>query len=110
MRAARGRAEVVRLGQLRVEAPDLLRFAWDRGVRRLLCEGGGQMNFDLFAAGAVDEVFVTVAPWILGGREAPTPVDGDGLPWSGRIALDLVSCETEGSEVYLHYRVRGKTA
>lgn len=110
VRAAAGRAEIVRVGERRVGAADVLEFAWDRGVRALLCEGGGEVNFELFAAGAVDELYVTVAPWVLGGREAPTPADGEGLPWSGRIALDLVSCETEGGEVYLRYRVHGKTA
>jgi 2,5-diamino-6-(ribosylamino)-4(3H)-pyrimidinone 5'-phosphate reductase len=105
---ARSRAEIVRLGVDRISAADLLGFSWGRGVRRLLCEGGGELNFDLFAAGAVDEVYVTVAPWILGGRRAPTPVDGDGLVWNDRVALELLTVERENGEIYLHYRVSGR--
>lgn len=49
------------------------------GVKRLLCEGGGQLNEALFRAGLVDEVNLTVCPLVLGGRDAPTIADGCGV-------------------------------
>lgn len=47
------------------------------GVRRLLCEGGGTVNSQFFHLGAADEIFVTVAPLIVGGNANLTPVEGD---------------------------------
>lgn len=47
-------------------------------IRRLLCEGGGELNDALFRAGLVDEVHLTLCPLLLGGRAAPTPADGSG--------------------------------
>ena len=48
-------------------------------VKRLLIEGGGQVNFDLFRAGLIDEVYLTLCPKIIGGRDVTTSVEGDGF-------------------------------
>lgn len=53
-----------------------LRNEW--GVRRLLCEGGGELNAALFEAGLVDELHLTICPFVFGGRRAPTIADGAG--------------------------------
>lgn len=48
-------------------------------VKRLLCEGGGELNDALFRAGVVDELHLTVCAKIFGGRAAPTIADGRGF-------------------------------
>jgi riboflavin-specific deaminase-like protein len=47
-------------------------------IKRLLCEGGGELNDALFRAGLVDEVHLTICPKIFGGRAAPTIAEGPG--------------------------------
>jgi len=54
-----------------------LRKQWH--VKRLLCEGGGELNDAVFRAGLVDELHLTICPIIFGGRRAPTIADGKGL-------------------------------
>jgi riboflavin-specific deaminase-like protein len=54
-----------------------LRKKWD--VKRLVCEGGGELNDALFRTGLVDEVHLTICPKIFGGRLAPTISDGLGV-------------------------------
>jgi riboflavin-specific deaminase-like protein len=49
------------------------------GVKRLLCEGGGELNDALFRANLVDEINLTICPKIFGGRTAPTMADGKGF-------------------------------
>ena len=49
-----------------------------RGLRRLLVEGGGGLVAQMFAWHCVDQVLAFIAPKIIGGRLAPTPVAGDG--------------------------------
>jgi riboflavin-specific deaminase-like protein len=55
-----------------------LRTEWN--VRRLLCEGGGELNDALFRADLVDEIHLTFCPQIFGGRTAPTIAEGKGFP------------------------------
>ena len=54
-----------------------LRAKWN--VKRLLCEGGGELNDALFRADLVDEINLTLCPKIFGGRTAPTIADGRGF-------------------------------
>ncbi|HEY1717196.1 MAG TPA: RibD family protein [Verrucomicrobiae bacterium] len=54
-----------------------LREKWN--VRRLLCEGGGELHGALIHAGLVDELHLTICPQIFGGRNAPTIADGEGF-------------------------------
>lgn len=79
------------------------------GAAVLLLEGGPDLNADFFALDAVDELFLTVGPRIIAGRDSLTAVEGP-LPFSRETMrqLQLVSAlpNEQTSEVYLHYRVR----
>jgi len=82
-----------------------LREKWK--VKRLLCEGGGEINAGLFEAGLVDEIHLTLCPVIFGGRTAPTMADGEGFQRLADAAqVKLVSQKRIGDELFLVYRVR----
>jgi 2,5-diamino-6-(ribosylamino)-4(3H)-pyrimidinone 5'-phosphate reductase len=81
-----------------------LRAKW--GVRRLLCEGGGEVNAGLFEEGLVDEVHHTLCPLVFGGRDAPTMADGRGFPTlADTTRLRLKSLKRVGDELFLVWRV-----
>lgn len=73
-----------------------------RGVRRVLCEGGPTLNTALFKAGLVDEIFLTVAPKLIGGEDPLTIVKGSSL---GVIHLELRSLVELHGELFLKYGV-----
>ena len=86
-----------------------LRAHW--GVKRLLLEGGGDLNFAIFREALVDELHLTICPLLLGGREAPTIADGlgiDRLPKATR--FELQSMQTFGDELFLVYRKPRRSA
>jgi 2,5-diamino-6-(ribosylamino)-4(3H)-pyrimidinone 5'-phosphate reductase len=96
-------AEVWTVGRGRVDVAELLARLTARGVKRLLVEGGGDLNWSFVEKDLVDEIYVTVAPVIFGGREAPTPVEGAGFDMAGRRRLRLVSAETVDGEIFCRY-------
>jgi len=63
-----------------VDLHALLTLLTARGIATVLVEGGGTMLGSLFDAGLIDRVVAYVAPVIVGGREAPGPVGGRGVP------------------------------
>jgi 5-amino-6-(5-phosphoribosylamino)uracil reductase len=73
-------------------------------VKRLVCEGGGELNDALFRAGLVDELHLTVCPKIFGGRLAPTIAEGLGFPNLAQVApFALKSARRVGDEMFLVY-------
>lgn len=52
----------------------------DLGIEHLLLEGGGTLNFAMLAADMIDEIYLTLCPFIIGGVDAPTTFDGRGFP------------------------------
>jgi riboflavin-specific deaminase-like protein len=79
-----------------------LRAKWN--VKRLVVEGGGELNAALFRAGLVDELHLTVCPKIFGGREAPAIAGGAGvLQLADAAQLQLKSARRVGDELFLVY-------
>ena len=55
----------------------------------------------------VDNIRVTVAPIIIGGSQAPTLVDGEGIAnISNAIRLIPISVRRHGKEIILSYKVK----
>jgi riboflavin-specific deaminase-like protein len=82
--------EVYRVGIGRVDLTQAMATLVQRGIARMLVEGGGSLNFELLRLGLVDEVQVFIAPLIFGGATAPTLADGSG-------GLDVRLTQTEAA-------------
>jgi riboflavin-specific deaminase-like protein len=89
---------------VRLDVPGLTEMLADlraRGVRALLSEGGPTVHGALWAAGVVDELYLTIAPLITGDADEPNIVEGGRLPEA--VDLELVSVDRVGSELFLRY-------
>lgn len=98
-------AEVWRVGRGRVDVAGLLTRLRARGVERLLVEGGGELNWEIVEQDLLDELYVTVAPCLLGGRNAPTLLEGEGLGMRGIVRLRLAAVDRHGDELYCRFEV-----
>jgi riboflavin biosynthesis pyrimidine reductase len=109
--AARLAANGSRLEVIDVAGHDPRTISWpralaalrDAGLRRVSCEGGPSVNAQLLAQGLVDEVFLTIAPRVLGGGASTlTGFAGtDPLP----VPLRVRSVVPVGDELLVRYEV-----
>jgi 2,5-diamino-6-(ribosylamino)-4(3H)-pyrimidinone 5'-phosphate reductase len=78
------------------------------GFRKILAEGGGELNWSLFKLGIVEELIVTISPKLVGGRSATTLVEGEGykkISEAINLKLNKVLQQDDG-ELVLFYKVR----
>jgi diaminohydroxyphosphoribosylaminopyrimidine deaminase/5-amino-6-(5-phosphoribosylamino)uracil reductase len=78
-----------------------------RRMTNVLVEGGGQLLGTLLDIGQIDEVHVFVAPKIVGGENAPSPIDGEGVgDIASAVELENARWQPIGPDIYLTGRVR----
>ncbi len=75
-------------------------------VRRLACEGGPTLFRALLERGLVDQLNLTIAPYMFGGAKAPTltGLRKEFLPAS--VHCSLIDTRTIGDECFLTYRIK----
>ena len=98
-------AEVWTVGKESVDFRELLSRLAARGIERLLVEGGGELNWGFVRDNLFDELYITLAPALLGGRDAPTPCEGDGFTMAEQRRLRLVSADVVDNEIFCRYAV-----
>lgn len=80
-----------------------------RDITSLLIEGGGTTHASAFEAGIVDKVMFFIAPKIIGGRDAVTPVEGQGIAlMDDAIELDNLAVRQVGEDILVEGYVRSK--
>ena len=110
VRTALGDKATVHLSQSRdVDLRDVLGVLQrDHKVRRVACEGGPILFRSMLAAGLVDELNLTIAPYLFGGAEAPTltGLSKEFLPKS--VECVLKTMRVVGDECFLTYRIKSR--
>jgi len=77
-----------------------------RRFTNVLVEGGGRLLGSLLDARQIDEVYVFVAPKLLGGATAATPIAGDGIAAiSEALPLETLEVQQVVGDLYLRARV-----
>ena len=100
-------AIVIVAGTKTVDLKELFFVLKKMGFNKILVEGGGELNWSILQLGIVNELMVTVAPRIVGGRTATTLVEGDGYERiSDGIKMELIKMSRQNNgEVVLYYKL-----
>lgn len=90
----------------RVDLDDLLQKLGEMQIDSLLIEGGSSLNFSALESGVVNRVHCYIAPKLVGGKQAKTPIGGEGISdLSQAVKLTLVSIEMVGEDILIDYEV-----
>ncbi|MET0781202.1 MAG: dihydrofolate reductase family protein, partial [Microbacterium sp.] len=97
-----GLATVVGLGAT-VTMADVLADLAERGVKRLMVEGGGKLHTQFLVDDLADELQLAVAPFFVGEAGAPRFVEAGPFPWTASRRANLADTRRIGDVVLLRY-------
>ena len=91
----------------KIDLRDLLRKLAEQGISHILIEGGGEIIASALKMKLVDRMVVFISPKIIGGRNAPTAVEGKGINRVREAAkLKDMKFRKVGSELVIEGQVR----
>jgi 2,5-diamino-6-(ribosylamino)-4(3H)-pyrimidinone 5'-phosphate reductase len=101
-------AQVLVYGNGKVNLRNLFQQLEKMGLKKIIVEGGGEINWSVLKLGLVDELVVTISPVVIGGRDAITLVEGKGFTnISNGIKMKLSNKIIQNkNEIVLFYKLR----
>lgn len=101
-------AQVLVYGNGKVNLRNLFQQLEKMGLKKIIVEGGGEINWSVLKLGLVNELVVTISPVIIGGRDAKTLVEGKGFTnISDGIKMKLSNTIIQNkNEIVLFYKLR----
>lgn len=103
-------ADVIQTGSSQVDLKAFFHACHERGIDRILVEGGGTLIYSLLQSELVTYLSVVVFPFVIGNSQATTFVNGSGFD-GGTFDLSLeTSSLIEDNYMYLKYEVRSTNA
>lgn len=98
---------VLVLGKKEVDMKKLIQALSAMGMKKILIEGGSELNASALEAGIVDRLYLFIAPKIIGGRDAKGVIGGKGIESiSKALNLRLMRTKRFGNDILLEFDVR----
>lgn len=96
-------AQVIICGNRSVNLKSLLRLLYKKNITSILLEGGGYTNWQFIKNNLVDEIIVTITPYVVGGKYSVTLIDGMGFAKTSSVRFKLQKAHRLEHEITLHY-------
>lgn len=101
----KARIMIVKNETRKVDLRDLLKRLAKEGITHILIEGGGEIIASALKKKLVDRMIMFISPKIIGGRQAPTAVEGKGVDKiSQATILKDMQVKTIGAELMIEGR------
>jgi 2,5-diamino-6-(ribosylamino)-4(3H)-pyrimidinone 5'-phosphate reductase len=89
----------------RVDLIKLLPLLKKIGLSSILLEGGGTLNWSFIEKDLIDEIYLSVAPWIIGGKDATSLTEGIGFNKMNEAPrFELIEVRSRNNYVILRYK------
>jgi 2,5-diamino-6-(ribosylamino)-4(3H)-pyrimidinone 5'-phosphate reductase len=101
-------AQVLFSGKGKVNIKNLFQVLERLDFKKILVEGGGEINWSVLKLGLANELIVTISPVVIGGRDAKTLVEGEGIAKiTDGIKMKLSKTVIQNkNEIVLYYKLR----
>jgi 5-amino-6-(5-phosphoribosylamino)uracil reductase len=104
-----GLATIVGLGES-VTMAEVVDDLGERGIGRLMVEGGGHVHTQFLVDCLADELQLVIAPFFVGEPRAPRLVEGGRFPWTDTRRATLADTRRIGDVVLLRYALSERFA
>lgn len=96
--------EILISGDKKINVKKLLKFLFRKKIKHILLEGGGTVNWEFVNQGLIDEIIITITPFLVGGKDSISLVEGQGFhKISKSKKFKLRKTIRMGNEIVLHY-------
>ncbi len=93
-------AKVFRAGNNKVDLPEVMKILGENGVKSVLLEGEGQLNWSMLEASLIQKVVSFIAPKLLGGKRSITPIGGREFDLMAQaVELENILIERFGEDI-----------
>lgn len=97
-------AEIIFSGKSSINLKKLLKILYKKKIKSILLEGGGKTNWEFVKQNLVDDIIVTISPFVLGGKNSTSLVEGLGFSKiSASKKFKLKKVNRLKDELVLHY-------
>ena len=97
--------QVIVSGEKSVNIKSLLKKLLEKKIKTILVEGGGAVNWEFIKQNIFDELIITISPFVIGGRESVSFVQGNGFDKISKSPnLHLKSVKRLKNHLVLNYR------
>ena len=94
-------------GNDKINIKNLLKILKQKKIKNVLLEGGGITNWTFVKENLIDDIIITITPYLVGGSTATTLVDGIGFSKIvGSTRLKLKNIRKVKNEIILHYQLK----
>jgi 2,5-diamino-6-(ribosylamino)-4(3H)-pyrimidinone 5'-phosphate reductase len=89
-----------------IDLNQMLEMLYNRGIKKLMVEGGSTVIWNFLKQSLVDDLFVFIGPMIIGGKYTPSMADGEGINQEDElINLEIVEFRKIGNGLLVHYKL-----
>ena len=95
---------VIVCGKKQVDLKKLVSILWKKGIKKILLEGGGTLNFSFLKNNLIDEIIVTLTPFVLGSEGSVNLFEGT-VKGTKLSSFKLKKVQKNKNEIVLNYKI-----
>jgi 2,5-diamino-6-(ribosylamino)-4(3H)-pyrimidinone 5'-phosphate reductase len=97
--------DIIVCGKKQVDIKKLVSILYKKGIKKILLEGGGTLNFSFLKNNLIDEVIVTITPFVLGSKNSVNLFEGVVKGTKQLSSFKLKKVQKNMNEIILNYKI-----
>lgn len=97
--------DVIVCGKNQVDIRKLVPILCKKGIKKILVEGGGTLNLSFLKNNLINEIIVTITPFVLGSENSVNLFEGILKPTKTLSSFKLKNVQKNTNEVILNYKI-----